>query len=156
MVYFSCANECLCTSYINGEPTYHLLNAAVAQRNFSRPLRNYKHAIISPVTILLMSYIAVFFCIWFKGKSLVPEQADEMEAGKRRAAGSRCPREGTGERQKGHAPSLRAFWHWRSQPPAHRGLTSKRRQPRQRPQLWACALMIRHEGVAALFSGKTR
>lgn len=88
-------------------------------------------------------FLVLFF--FHKGKSLVPEQTDEVEAGKRGPARGSSPGKGTGECEKGHTAPLRALWHWGSWSPAHGGLTSERRQPRQRSQLWACTLMIYRE-----------
>lgn len=85
------------------------------------------------------------FPFFHKGKSLVPEQTDEVEAGKRRPARGSSPGKGTGECEKRHAAPLRALWHWGSWSPAHRGLTSEWWQPRQRSQLWARTLMIHRE-----------
>lgn len=106
-----------------------------------------RRATVRKIIIIFNDPIFIFlFCLFFrKGKSLVPEQTNEVEAGKRGPARGSSPGEGTGECEKGHIAPLRALWHWCSWSPAHGGLTSERRQPWQRSQLRARTLMIHRE-----------
>ena len=90
------------------------------------------------------------FPFFVKGESVVPEQANEVEEGKRRTARRCRSRKGTGECEKGNTPPFRALGNRCSHPPANRGLASKWRQPRQWAQLWACTLMIQTEGISSI------
>lgn len=91
--------------------------------------------------IFFLSF-ACLFLVFVQGESLVPEQANEVEESKRRAARSCGSRKGTGECEKRNPPPVRALGHRRGHPPADRGLSSQWRQPRQWPQLGARTLMI--------------
>lgn len=61
-----------------------------------------KRSLLPSMTPFLFLVLSFFH----EGKSLVPEQTNEVEAGKRGAARGSGPGEGTGECEKGHAAPL--------------------------------------------------
>ena len=98
---------------------------------------------------------ACLFLFFVKGEGLVPEQANEVEESKRGPARSCSSRKRTGECEKRNTSPFRALGNWRGHPPANRGLSSQRRQPRQWPQLRACTLMIHTERTGCILRKET-
>lgn len=97
----------------------------------------------TPNAILLFFFLRItrlVFCGCSTGKGVVSEQEDEVETSERRSTGGCSEGKRTGEREKGDIAAVRILRHSGSSS-LHR-LPGQREQSRQRPEFWACSLMM--------------